>query len=162
MNKNILLSCMIGLYLLPILYVLFSYNLTNHSICSIICNDTAKYYIFFFMGLMGIFSLLYEIERDDIFSIIFIYEIVIGIYGIILINETYAIHYVFAFIIFLSILFFMIRQYFLVGNTILLISLIFQFITLLYIIKNIYKNIFYGEIIYVLNFAFYYLYLHFK
>ena len=86
--------------------------------------------------------------------------LLIGIYGLICVNETNMIHYLFTFIVFTSILCFMIRYYFLTNcNIILLTSLILQILMLLCIITN--ENIFYSEIIYILNFAFYYLYLHF-
>ena len=61
-----------------------------------------------------------------------------------------------------AIIIFMIRQCYLTDcNVILLSSLCLEIITLIFIIININKNIFYGEIIYILNFAIYYLYLHF-
>ncbi len=40
-------------------------------------------------------------------------------------------------------------------------SIFLEFFTLIYILINIKGNIFYSEVIYILNFAFYYLYLHF-
>ena len=46
-------------------------------------------------------------------------------------------------------------------NIILLISLLFQIIFVLFIIIDLYANIFYLEALYILNFALYYLYLHF-
>ena len=161
MNKNLLLSFMLLCYLLPISFVYYNYN-SNNSVSNIICNDNCKIYIFIFMFLMGIGTLLYEFERNDIYSQIIICVLLIGIYGLIYVNETYTIHYFFAFLVFISILFFMIRQCYLKNfNMILLLSLCLEIITLLFIIININKNIFYGEIIYILNFAFYYLYLHF-
>ena len=88
--------------------------------------------------------------------------LLIGIYGLIYKNETHKIHYVFAFLVFMSILFFMTRQCYLKDCDVILSSSLFlEILTLFYIIININKNIFYGETIYILNFAFYYLYLHF-
>lgn len=163
MNKNLLLLFMVICYVLPIYYVLNNYN-SNNSVSNIICDDNDKYYILFFMFLMGIGTVLYEFERNDIYSQIFIYLLLISIYGLIYINENYTIHYIFAFIVFITILFFMIRHYYLTScNIILSLSLFFEIFLFLYIIINICysENIFYGEIIYILNFAFYYLYLHF-
>jgi len=152
---------MIICYLLPILFVYYSYN-SNNSVSNIICNNSCKNYILFFMFLMGVGTLLYELERNDTYSQIIICVLLIGIYGLICINETNILHYVFAFLVFIAILFFMIRHCYLTYcNTILLSSLCLQILTLFFIIININENIFYGEIIYILNFAFYYLYLHF-
>jgi len=44
---------------------------------------------------------------------------------------------------------------------ILFVSLVLEMVMLFYIMINVNTNIFYGEIIYILNFAFFYIYLHF-
>ncbi len=150
-------------YLLPILFVFYNYN-SNNSVSNIICNNNCKNYILFFMFLMGIGTLLYEYERDDLISQIIISILLSGLYGLIYINESHKIHYFFAFLVFVAILFFMIRHCYLTNcNSILLLSLYFEIVTLLVIMIDIKKNnnIFYSEIFYILNFAFYYLYLHF-
>ena len=163
MNKHLLLLFMIICYLLPIFIVCYNYN-SNNSVSNIICNNNCKNYILFFMFLMGIATIMYELERKDIYSQILIYTLLIGIYGLIFINETFKIHYFFAFLVFIAILFFMIRHCYLKKcNSILLLSLYFEIFTLLVIIIDLNKNtnIFYSEIFYILNFAFFYLYLHF-
>lgn len=161
MNKNVLLMFMLVCYLIPILIVYYNYT-SNNSVSNIICNNNCKHYILFFMFLMGIGTIMYELERNDIYCQIIILILLIGIYGLIYINETNTIHYYFAFAVFISILFFMIRQCYLRDCDILLLSSLFlEILTLIYIIININENIFYGEIIYILNFAFFYLYLHF-
>jgi hypothetical protein len=161
MNKNILLSFMILCYLLPIMFVCYNYT-SNNSVSNIICDNNCKHYILFFMFLMGIGTLLYELERNDKYSQIIICVLLIGIYGLIYVNETHLIHYYFAVVVFVAILFFMIRQCYLTNcNVILTSSLCLGIITLFFILTNIHDNIFYSEVIYILNFAFYYLYLHF-
>ena len=161
MNKNFLLLFIILCYLSPIMFVFYNYT-SNNSVSNIICDENCKHYILFCMILMGIGTLLYELERNDKYSQIIIDLLLIGIYGLIYVNETYTVHYYFAFLVFIAILFFMSRQCYLkYCNIILLLSLCLEIITLFFIIININKNIFYGEIIYILNFAFYYLYLHF-
>ena len=162
MNKNLLLSFMLFSYLLPILFVLYARS--SHSVSNIICNNNLKNYILFFMFLMGIGTLLYEYERNDLVSQIIICILLIGLYGLIYINEAHKIHYFFAFLVFIAILFFMIRHFYLKNcNSILLLSLYLEIVTLLIITIDINKdnNIFYSEIFYILNFAFFYLYLHF-
>ena len=144
------------------MYVKYNYTSNNSVLCNIICDNKCKYYILVSMFLMGIGTLLYELERNDKYSQIIICVLLIGIYGLIYVNETHLIHYYFAFLVFSAILFFMIRHCYLTNcNAILMSSLYLGIFTLFYIIININGNIFYGEIIYVLNFAFYYLYLHF-
>ena len=161
MNRHILLSCMIFFYLLPIYYVYFYYS-SNHSVSNIICNQQCKHHILFFMGLMGIATLLYEFERNDGYSTLLISILLIGIYGLICIHEENQLHYWFAFLVFIAILFFMLRHCYLTScNSILFSSLLIEIAVLIYIILNIHKNIFYGEVIYIVNFAFYYVYLHF-
>lgn len=160
MDKNILLSFMILCYSIPIMFVFYNYTY-NNSVSNIICHEICKNYILFCMFLMGVGTLLYELERNDKYSQIIICLLLIGIYGVIYVNEKHLIHYYFAFVVFIAILFFMIRHCYLTNyNVILMSSLYLEIITLFYILININYNIFYGEIIYILNFAFYYLYLH--
>jgi hypothetical protein len=143
------------------MFVYYNYT-SNNSVSNVICDNKCKHYILVFMFLMGIGTILYELERNDKYSQIIICLLLIGIYGLIYFNETYTIHYYFAFLVFIAILFFMIRHCYLTNfNLILMSSLYLEFFTLFYILTNINDNIFYGEIIYILNFAFYYLYLHF-
>ena len=150
-------------YLLPILFVYYNYN-SNNSLSNIICNNNCKNYILFFMFLMGSATLLYEYERNDRITQIIICILLIGLYGLIYINETHKIHYFFAFLVFIAILVFMIRHCYLTNcQSILILSLYFEIVALLIIVIDINKNnnIFYSEIFYILNFAFFYLYLHF-
>ena len=159
MNKNILLSLMLACYLLPIIIVSYKYD-SNKSISNIICDNKYKYYILFFMILMGVWTLLYELERNDKYSQILICILLIGIYGLIYVNERHITHYYFAYLVFISILFFMLRQCYLTNyNAVLMSSLSLEILTLFYIFVFNY-NIFLPEVIYILNFAFYYLYLH--
>ena len=161
MDKNVLLSFMILCYLLPIIFVNYNYT-SNNSVSNIICDNKCKHYILVSMFLMGIGTLLYELERNDKYSQMIICVLLIGIYGLIYVNETHIIHYYFAFLVFIAILFFMMRHCYLTNyNAMLMTSLCLEFFTLFYILININDNIFYGEIIYILYFAFYYLYLHF-
>ena len=161
MNKNTLLTYMILCYLIPIIFVCYNYT-SNNSVSSIICDENLKHYIFIFMFLMGVGTILYELERNDKYSQIIICLLLIGIYGVIHINESDIIHYYFTFVVFIAILFFMIRHCYLKScNIIIMSSLYLEILTLFLIIININENIFYGEIIYILNFAFFYLYLHF-
>jgi hypothetical protein len=111
---------------------------------------------------MGIGTILYELERNDLYSQIAILVLLFGLYSLICIDETYTIHYFFAFLVFFSILFFMIRHCYVKNcDVILWSSLLLEIMLLLFVAINLNNDIFYGEIGYLLNFAFYYLYLHF-
>ena len=165
MNKHILLLFMIFCYLIPIYFVYYHYK-SNNSLSNILCYNKNKYLILFFMVLMGLGSILYEFNRNDKLSIIIISLLLIGIYGAICVNTKHIFHYIFTFIVFIAILFFMIRHCFLRNcNTILILSLFLAIFLLIYILMNllidIKGKILISEIIYILNFAFFYLYLHF-
>ncbi len=151
---------MIGCYVFPILMVIYQYQ-SNSSVSNIICDEACKNSILFFMGLMGVGTLLYEWERNDTYSQLFIFILLVGLYGLISINESNSLHYVFAFFVFTAILCFMIRHCYLTTcDTVLSASLFVQILVLLFILSNMNESIFYPEVIYILNFAFYYLYLH--
>ena len=161
--RNILLTLMIICYLFPMYYVYYNFT-NNNSVSNIICDEKCKQNILIFMVLMGIATILYEIERKDIYSQILILILLIGIYGLVYIDETYTAHYIFAFQVFISILLFMIRHT--INHTtkqypILNILTLFQIVLLILIVINIQKDIFYEEVAYILNFALYYIYLHF-
>lgn len=160
MNKNIILILIIICYLFPIIFVYKNYN-SNKSLSNIISNDNNKIFFLFFMFLMGIMVILYEFERNDLYSQILISILLIGLYSLIYINETYTIHYFFAFIVFLAILIFMFRHCYLTNYDVLLsLSLLLALILLLLtlIVEN---RFFIYQLMYILNFAFFYLYLHF-
>ena len=106
------------------------------------------------MILMGIGTFLYEVEINDTLSILFIILLLINTYCLILTNEKNILHYVFAFFVFATILFFMIRHCYLRKcNNILLLSLLLEIVLLVAMIVNIKGNIYYYEISYLLNFA---------
>lgn len=163
MNKNILLLSIILCYFFPILLVCDNYK-CNNTVSNILCDNNCRNYILFFMVLMGIATMLYELERNDIYSQILIFWILIGIYLLLLYDESYKIHTFFAGFVFICISLFMIYHFSLKKyNRLLLFSLIFQILLIVFISINQNNPIyfFYGEILYILNFAFYYLYLHF-
>ena len=161
MHENYILIFMLLCYLIPITIVCYNYD-SNSAVSNIICNNNCRNKILFFMLLMGIGTLFYEIKRNDMYTLIFMLFLLFGLYGLIYINEMYVIHYVFAILVFFCIILFMLRQCYLTKcNDILLISLILELFVLIFILKNIRKNIFSAQVFYILNFAFFYLYLHY-
>jgi len=158
--KNNLLFLMIVSYLIPIIIVYDNYK-SNKSVSNIISNDNCKNTILLSMILMGFFTILYEIDRNNNISLFCIITLLICIYGVIYYNEKKKIHYNFALILFCCIILFMINHCYIEKCTILYFSLIIQIILSIMTIKNIKYNIFYNEIILIINFAMFYLYLHF-
>lgn len=132
------------------------YELLNHI--------TSRTVIAMSMGVMGIFTILYEIHRDEIWSLFTIILLLIGIFGVISIPEIDNTHYIFAGIAFLSILLFMIYHSFYSKKIcsdvkILLYSqILFAIITIIGVIHD--KPIFIFEALFLLNFAVYYVILH--
>lgn len=161
MNQNYLLLFMIVVYIITIYYVYFQYC-NSPSVSSIICNNKHKYIIFCLMSLIGGAGILYEIERKDTISIFCIILLVIFLLSLIFIPEYNFIHYILAGLLCAVILGFMIQQSLLQNFPKLLsASLCLEFLLLFIIVENIHKNIFISEVLYILNFAFYYISLHF-
>lgn len=159
--KDILLSLMLIIYLIPILFIYYHFN-NNISISNIIHDEKCKSIILYSMVAFCLLVLLYEKERNDYYSAIIISLIIIGIFGVIFIEENQNWHYFFASIVFLSILIFMFYHLKLYkNNKILFILFILQIIFFFLILINIQKNIFFSEALYILNFALFYIYIHF-
>lgn len=157
MNKNILLFLMLIAYSIPISYVCFYYN-CNCSISHIISDNII---IFVFMIFMGFFTILYEIERNDFYSLFFISLLLIGIYGVILYNNNHSYHYYFACLSFISILFFMIYNSFVIYDSFLFLLLLLQCILLLLLFFNYnHGDFIHIESVYIFLFAIFYIYLH--
>jgi hypothetical protein len=145
-------------YSIPIFYVYF-YFADHSSISAIIGSDACQQVILISMIVMGFLTLLYERERKDTISFYFILFLLIGIYGVILINES-NLHYVFASLVFFSILGFMIhhtKKHQWNGlRLLLLISTYFAMTTIAFF----HKNIFLSEACFIGTFAVFYLFLH--
>ena len=110
---------------------------------------------------MGIFTILYEMERNEPISLSIIIVLLFGIYGSINTNEKRGYHYLFATIGFLSIITFMTYHYSKTKNNILALLLYIQFVLLFETIVYFGNKAFFTvEVFYILNFAIYYLYLH--
>ena len=164
-NKDILLLCMLISYMIPILFIFLNYS-CNNSVSNIICKQEFKNIILTSMIIMGFFTILYELRRKDKLSLVLVSLILFGIFGVICTNESINIHYLFASIVFLSIVGFMINQCYKNNknnkNKVLNFLLFIQCILLIATIINIQTNIFFLEVFFILNFAIFYLYLHFN
>ena len=158
--KNILLICIILSYSIP-LYNIYQKSFNKISVSNIICDENCQKNILIFMIIMCFFSILYEIKRSDYRSLLIIILLFIGMFGTVYINEKNNYHYLFATIVFLSIFTFMIYHYYKTKSNILFYLLYIQIILLISTIIYFYKKaFFYIEVLYLLNFGIYYLYLH--
>lgn len=77
------------------------------TVSSTLANEKTNTIIFASMLSMGFFTIMYESGRKCWVSFMSILLLLIGIYGVILIEENEPIHYVFASMVFISILVFM-------------------------------------------------------
>ena len=161
--SNILLCSMLLCYYNPIKIVYNNYN-NNNSISEIITNENIKYNIFFWSILMGIFTLLYEFNRNYI-SLLLIIFLLFGIIGLLFTQEKrdliFSYHCFFASIAFLSINSFMLYHSYIKSNNILFVLFLFQMLFILFTLKNINLKIFFYECIMLFNFFIFYMYLHF-
>jgi hypothetical protein len=153
---------MITTFLFLVAYIYCNYC-KNPSISNIITSDDCKYIILVGIIIMNIFTILYELERKDDISLVIIIFLLIGIYGVIFIKEENNIHYVFAAIVFLAIISFMLKNFICnkKKNDILFILLLLQSLLFIITLFNLNNNIFFLEVFYIITFAVFYIVLHF-
>ena len=162
-DKNILFTLMFLCYLIPILCILIYYN-NDDSISHIISNKTINNIILFSMMFMFIFTIIYEIKRNNIISLIIILFLIIGIIGVIFINVNEYMHYVYAYIVFISIIIFMIFHTLIIYKNNILYNLVYINLDISNeIIQNINNsnNIFIQEALFIGIFGLFYIILHF-
>jgi len=164
MTRNILLLSICIVYSAIILYVFVKKTSDDCSISSVVCKHKK---VLFSLGIiMGIITLLYERCRKDLISFLTICYLLFGIYGLLLVDEKFPLHFFFAGVAFLSILCFMINGVNGVKSVngmlfLLLFSLIiFQLFLIWCILKNIEKSILSFQSLFLLNFAIFYLLIH--
>lgn len=161
-RKHKLIIIMGTCYLIPFYKIYLNYD-NNFTISNILTDENNKNTILFYSLPLCITTIIYEFKRKDIFSSISIFFLLTGIFPVILINENEFLHFFFASQVFISILWFMTRNCLLYKSYILLFfSLLWEYGLFFYIIFNFKnKNIFFSEYYFIINFAFYYLHLHF-
>jgi hypothetical protein len=158
-KKHFILLFMLLAYVVPIAYVFFAYGGANHSVSQIICSESCQHIILLSMAVMGWFTLWYEYERGDIISMKYISLLLVGLYGLLCLDESYTLHYLFATCVFASILGFMYHHW----NRGRLFTGLFllQFAVSIAMLYCMNGDIFLPEVILIANFAVYYLCLHF-
>lgn len=190
MTPNILLALMLASYAVPIVFVYYKYataaaaaaandSSACRSISSIITSTEpfclftqfqTRYFIALCMLTMAGFTVLYEIQRpgqSGRWSLAAILVLLCGIFGVIFVPEQNPTHYLFAAAAFFSVIGFMIGHTF-YGNSgsvaenlriLLYVQFLFTVITVFGVIQD--APIFIVETLFLLNFAVFYLYLHY-
>jgi len=172
-NQNLLLFFMLLSYSYPIYIVTKSYDENTTTVSNIICNIENTNINSAFC-LMGFFTLLYEYNRNDKLSFFYIFILLVTLIGLLNTIDYSLYHLYFAITAFFSIFSFMFHNSCRIKNYILEISLLLEIIICLYIFSstNIEKcfiseqvikelNIFIPELLLIVNFGFFYIYLHY-
>jgi len=144
----------------------------NNTVSNILCDSKINDLIIFLVIILGLSHFFYEMNNNDMISILLICLLYINLYGLTIKNEDYVIHYIFCIIVFMSLLLFMLRQYYIVEfDYILLSSLVLEIVMGIYLFYMILKffmkgmkikiNIFFLELFYIFNFVFFIVWLHF-
>jgi hypothetical protein len=104
---------------------------------------------------------MYEINRNDIMSCCYVIIIIMGIFGVVCSKENTIIHNIMAAIVFITIICFMIHH--LNDSEVLKFILFIQIVLVIIVAKEQYDNtnIFFTESILIINFAVFYICLHF-
>lgn len=192
MDPTTHLAIMLAAYAIPIMFVYYKYRTASaaatRSISSIItskeplitvseniptpllCIASAiqdRHFIAGCMFIMAGFTVLYEYQRQR-WSLAAIIVLLCGIFGVIFIPEQNHTHYIFAGAAFFAIVGFMIGHTFCATNIethdnlrmLLYAQILFMVITVIGVIQD--TVIFAIEALFLLNFAIFYLYLHFS
>ena len=157
MKAHVLLGCMLLSYLAVIYLIYSNYRGSeSKSVSCILGDDACNGPILFFMVLMGLFTVLYEMERGCYKCVGIIVGLLLSIYGLLCYDTSKTIHYAFAAGAFLFILLFMGLN---AKDRFLQVLFGIEIIFLLLLLGG--KCFFFIEAVLILNFAVYYLYLHY-
>ena len=161
MWNHVLLLGMLISYAIPILYVQTKFQ-TDTTLSDIICDETCKNTILFFMIIMGIFTILYEtIHRKDTESIVYISILLLSIYGLLNYGPETIYHFLFAIASFFCIFAFMVHHTYKTNSPLLFGFTFANYLVMLGMILFVKDDIILCECAYLFFFAIFYLYLHF-
>jgi hypothetical protein len=174
-TQHLLFGSMLFSYMIPVLVIFWNYSGSNHnSISALFLQEHIRIIVLISMFAMGIFTLQYEYfrwcklenEGNDGFPYEFgspfiaVFFLLFGVFGCVLVDETNRIvHYSFAGIVYASILYFMgffcIDFYFEYMYHI-------QWVLFVYTLFYFRTDIFWLEVLFLINFGLFYSYLHFQ
>jgi len=153
---------------------LFNRNDTDIRLPMLMCVFQTRHFIAACMLLMAIFTILYEYQRcpkSRIWSLVTIIVTLVGIFGVIFIPEDDPKHYIFAAAVFFAIIGFMVgHTYYATASAfapddadnlriILYAQFLFMVVTIIGVLQD--TPIFMIEALFLMNFAIFYLYIHF-
>ena len=95
MLHHVCLVIMLLIYAYAIYSVYTNYTESNTSISSILKQENCNDCVMNSMVLMGIFTLIYEFIREDLISFVSILFLLIGIYGLLMFDDTTWLHNMF-------------------------------------------------------------------
>jgi hypothetical protein len=191
MNQTIILTLMLLAYFAPVAFVYYKYNTATdsatgtRSISSIITSQEpffgevaplfqTRYFIAVCMLIMTGFTVMYEYQRcvdymnSRMWSLASISVLLVGIFGVIFIPEQNPVHYIFAAAAFFAIVGFMTGHTFCMSaaaeihdilRILLYAQILFMVVTMIGVLQD--AAIFSIEALFLLNFAVFYLYLHY-
>jgi len=160
MWNHVLLLGMLISYAMPIIYVIRQFQ-TDTTLSDIICDETCNQTILFYMTIMGIFTILYEIQRKDIESIVYISILLLSIYGLLNYGTETITHFLFAIASLFAIFIFMVHHSYQTNAPILFGFTFMNYLIILGMIIFVNDDIIICECAYLFFFAVFYLYLHF-
>lgn len=158
--QHVLLLCMLIAYSLPIYYVYTQFQ-TDTTLSDIICDETCKHTILFYMVIMGFFTILYEIQRKDVESIAYISIILVTIYGLLQNGVETIAHFMFAILCLFAIFGFMVHHSYITDSKILFTFTFLNYWIILAMILFVQTDIMICECLYLFFFAAFYFYLHY-
>ena len=147
MIHDVLLLLMCIAYGITIYFVYKAY-INNYSISSIVCDNECNKFIITSMSIMCFFTMLYELYRNESYvTLLSIMFLIIGIMGVLHSNEKEMRHFIYATIVFVSILVFMFYMSYIYNYLILQISFYLQITLTMTMLLTIKNNIFfYGSV----------------
>ena len=161
MIHDVLLLLMCIAYGITIYFVYKAY-INNYSISSIVCDNECNKFIITSMSIMCFFTMLYELYRNESYvTLLSIMFLIIGIMGVLHSNEKEMRHFIYATIVFVSILVFMFYMSYIYNYLILQISFYLQITLTMTMLLTIKNNIFFAEVFALMNFMIFYFYLHY-
>jgi len=151
-NIDKLLYLKLIIFLIFIVYLICVYD--NHfSISQILCNRNNNYFILFVTFLLAICSFIYELKKNDKYSMCIMFTYLISTFFVILFTPDHIEHYIFASLVTICVFSYMIYTCIINNcNNIMKFIFLLQFIIISLYVKNI-INFFWVEILFLIIFA---------
>ena len=155
---DVALSMMLLCYGIALCSLLCRYQ-SNSSVSNLLEDRVCRNIVWWAAVGLGLTTIWYEWLRRDRVSLVVMLGLLAGLIGVFMCPEGNGMHTISAFVVFGMIVLFM--GYHIKSNPVLMISFLLQCIGSVVTLYDIDNHMFWGETVLILNFAFYYLYLHF-